>query len=65
VLLNCCVKVKAHDWVGVQLEAVPVGKPVEQDQPRDDASPRVTVQPAVAVVAVVAALQTGDYALPT
>ena len=66
---NCCVKAKGHEWAGVQLKAVQVGRPIEQEQPRADALPPMTVQPAavaaVAAVAVVAALQTGDFALPT
>lgn len=61
---NCCVKAKGHEWAAVQLKAVQVGKPIEQEQPRADALPPMTVQPAAVVVAV-AALRPGDYALPT
>ena len=61
---NCCVRTEGHEWAAVHLKAVRVGKPIEQEQPRADALPLVTVQPA-AVAAVVVALRTGVYALPT
>jgi len=53
VRLSYCVRTERHERVGVQLKGVRAGKPVEQEQPRADALPLETGQPAAVAVAVV------------